>query len=269
MSIPTEIQDELVSVAQAAADAARAVTLAYFRGGELATESKGSAGFDPVTRADREAEAAIRAVLRARRPQDAVSGEEYPDTAGSSGLTWVLDPIDGTRSYMSGTPTWGTLIALRDETGPRLGLIDQPHTEERFLGGFGRAELCHRGRRRPLAVRPTRSLERAILFTTFPEIGTAAERAAFQAVSARAQLTRYGMDCYAYALLALGCIDLVIEAGLHAYDLQAPIAVVQAAGGVITDWRGAPAHEGGQVVAAATPELHAAALALLAPAAAG
>ncbi len=276
--LSTSDRQELIDAALAAADAARPVTLRWFRAPELSAENKavggGAAGegaggaeraesFDPVTRADREAEAAIRALLRARRPEDAVRGEEFPDTAGRSGLTWVLDPIDGTRGYMSGTPTWGTLIALRDEGGPLFGLIDQPFTGERFLGGFGRAELLHAGGSRPLAVRPAPALEQATLFSTFPEIGTPAERAGFEALSSRVRLTRYGMDCYAYALLALGCIDLVVEAGLHAFDVQAPIAVIEAAGGIVTDWQGNPAHDGGRILAAASARLHEQALEIL------
>ncbi|HHS89002.1 MAG TPA: histidinol-phosphatase [Rhodobacteraceae bacterium] len=257
------MQDELVAVALAAADVSRSVTMSYFRTPGLDTRNKDEGGFDPVTLADRRAEAAIRRLLEERRPQDAIRGEEYPDREGSSGLTWVLDPIDGTRGFISGTPTWGTLISLRDETGPVFGLIDQPFTDERFIGGFGRAELIRPVGRSPLAVRPAARLDQSILFSTFPEVGTGTEREAFLALSQKARLTRYGMDCYAYALLALGTVDLVVEAGLHAFDIQAPIAVIQAAGGIVTDWKGNPAHEGGRVVAAASPQLHEEALQVL------
>ena len=142
-------------------------------------------------------------------------------------------------------------------------MIDQPYTGERFLGGLGQADL--RGPRGavPLQTRTTPNLAEAILFSTFPEIGTAAERTAFQRVASACKLTRYGMDCYAYALLAAGHIDLVIEAGLNSYDICAPIAVIEAAGGVVTNWQGGPAHAGGQVLAAANAKLHAAALARL------
>jgi fructose-1,6-bisphosphatase/inositol monophosphatase family enzyme len=172
----------------------------------------------------------------------------------------VLDPIDGTRGFISGTPTWGTLISVRDADGPIFGLIDQPYIDERFAGGLNVAELRHGQTLTPLAVRLTSCLSDAILFSTFPEIGTPQEQAAFQAVSRDVKLTRYGMDCYAYALLAAGQIDLVIEAGLNAYDIQAPIAVIHAAGGIVTNWQGGPVHDGGQVLAAASRELHDAAL---------
>lgn len=252
----------LWALADRLADAAGAAILPYFRARDLTADSKG-VGFDPVTAADHAAEDAIRAILAAERPADGILGEERGRVAGSSGLTWILDPIDGTRGFLSGTPTWGVLIALADARGPFLGVIDQPYIGERFRGGLGRAEVTGPRGRAPLAARPPRPLDQAILFTTFPEIGTPAERDAFARVAARVRLVRYGMDCYAYALIAAGQIDLVIEAGLEAYDVAAPIAVIEAAGGVVTDWQGGPAQAGGQILAAANPAIHAAALAVL------
>jgi histidinol phosphatase-like enzyme (inositol monophosphatase family) len=260
--LPDSTIAEILAVADAVADAARVETLRHFRAPGLAAESK-RADFDPVTLADRAAEEAMRAVIAARRPEDAILGEEFAASAGTSGLTWVLDPIDGTRGYLSGTPTWGVLVAVSDASGPRYGLIDQPYIGERFAGGFGRAVCIGPGGTTPLGTRPARPLAEAFLFTTFPEIGTEAERSAFARVAARVRLTRYGMDCYAYALLAAGQIDLVIEAGLQPYDIHAPIAVIEAAGGIVTDWTGGPAHGGGRVLAAANPEVHAEALALI------
>lgn len=249
-------RNDLIAVANTMADAARGVILPHFRAATLTAENKLEGGFDPVTVADRAAEQAMRAVLSEMRPQDAILGEEYGATPGTSGLTWVLDPIDGTRAFISGTPTWGVLIAVSDETGPIFGIIDQPYIGERFSGGLGVAQMTGPHGSRALQTRSTASLEAATLFTTFPEIGTDAERQAFERVSQSVKLTRYGMDCYAYALLAAGQIDLVIEAGLNAYDIQGPIAVIEAAGGVVTNWEGAAAHEGGQVLAAANASLH-------------
>ncbi|MBK5927831.1 histidinol-phosphatase [Rhodobaculum claviforme] len=254
---------ELLATALDLADAARTAVLPYFRAQDLAADNKATAGFDPVTAADHAAESAMRAILAARRPQDAILGEEGGATAGTSGLTWVLDPIDGTRAFLAGAPTWGVLIALSDVTGPRIGVIDQPWTGERFVGTPTGAWMDGPRGRQALTTRPARPLEQAILLSTFPEIGTDAERAAFQELSARCRLTRYGLDCYAYALIAAGQIDLVVEAGLHPYDIHAPIAVIEAAGGVVTDWRGGPAHGGGRVLAAANPSIHAEALAIL------
>ncbi|WP_417523177.1 histidinol-phosphatase [Marinovum sp.] len=253
----------LWQVADEMADAARAAILPFFRGAALGTENKEAGGFDPVTLADRAAEQAMRDVLARRRPEDGILGEEFGHSAGSSGLTWVLDPIDGTRGFISGTPTWGVLIALSDADGPILGMIDQPYIGERFRGGGGVARMDGPQGARDLATRRIDQLSDALLFTTFPEVGTPDERAAFDRVAAEVKLTRYGMDCYAYALLAAGQVDLVIEAGLNAYDIQAPIAVIEAAGGKVTDWQGRPVHNGGQVLAAGSAALHAAAMARL------
>lgn len=254
---------ELVAVAHALADAARQATLLHFRTDGLSADTKETTRFDPITVADRLAELRMREILAARRPQDAILGEEYGARAGTSGLTWVLDPIDGTRGYLSGTPTWGVLISVRDASGPLYGIIDQPYIGERFEGGFGLAQVTGPMGQKPLKARPPRPLSEAILFTTFPEVGTPQDAAAFGRVAAQVRLTRYGTDCYAYALIAAGQIDLVIEAGLQPYDVQAPIAVIEASGGIVTDWQGGPAQDGGRVLAAANAQVHAAALALL------
>jgi len=260
--VPCDI-DVLIGTAHAMADAARAAVLPYFRNSTLVTDDKGVGRFDPVTIADRAAETAMRAVLASRRPDDAILGEEQAAKPGTSGLTWVIDPIDGTRAFISGTASWGVLVALCDADGPIYGLIDQPYIGERFEGGFGRSQVTGPMGTAPLATRGTADLGAATLFSTFPEIGTAAERAGFEAVRDRVRLTRYGMDCYAYALVAAGQVDLVIEAGLAAYDIAAPIAVIEAAGGIVTDWRGRPVHQGGRALAAANPAIHAAALSIL------
>ena len=263
MRVSTALASELVSVAHELADVARVATLSHFRSPDLTADTKETQRFDPVTVADRLSEERMREVLARRRPSDGILGEEYGATSGTSGLTWVLDPIDGTRSYMSGMPTWGVLISVRDATGPLYGIIDQPYIGERFEGGLGRAQMKGPMGEAVLAVRSPRPLADAVLFSTFPEVGTVDEGAAFRRVASRARLVRYGTDCYAYALIAAGQIDLVIEAGLKAYDVQAPIAVIEAAGGIVTDWQGRPVHEGGQVLAAASRDLHAEAMALL------
>lgn len=262
-TIGTAEAADLVATAHALADAARVATLTHFRKPGLTADNKEAAGFDPVTVADRLSEERMRAILSTRRPQDGILGEEFGHVAGTSGLTWVLDPIDGTRGYVSGTPTWGVLIAVGDSAGPVYGIIDQPYIGERFEGGLGRAEVNGPMGRGVLQARPARPLAEAIVMTTFPEVGTPEDAAAFRRVASRARLVRYGTDCYAYALIAAGQIDLVIEAGLQAYDVQAPIAVIEAAGGIVTDWQGGPAHQGGRVLAAANRAIHAEALALL------
>lgn len=262
-TLTPDLTRELVQVAHALADAARPIALQYFRRGGQNIENKLAGDFDPVTVADREIEREMWEILAKSRPDDGILGEEFGAKQGTSGLVWVLDPIDGTRGFISGTPTWGVLIAVGPESGPEIGIIDQPFTGERFIGTPDGA-LWQRGdAQQKLAVRRCANLKDAILFTTFPEVGTPQDRRAFERVRDTVKLARYGTDCYAYGLLAAGQIDLVIEAGLNAYDIQGPLAVIKAAGGFVTNWQGGPAHAGGQVIAAGDPATHAAALALL------
>lgn len=262
VALNEQVKTELRYCAHEMAEAARSAILPLFRS-DLRAENKEDGGFDPVTEADRAAEQAMRAILKNRRPQDAIFGEEFGASEGESGLQWVLDPIDGTRGFISGTPTWGVLISIRDAGGPLYGIIDQPYIGERFEGGFGLALLKGPFGTRDLRTKSTKTLSDATILTTFPEIGTKAEADAFHRLAGQCKLVRYGMDCYGYALLAAGQVDLVVEAGLSAYDIQAPIAVVSAAGGLLTDWKGRPAHEGGQALAAANNDLHQQALAIL------
>ena len=263
---------ELTELANALADRAGSASLQYFRAPDLDADDKGDDGkgagrFDPVTAADRAAERVMRELLAARRPDDAVFGEEEARTAGSSGLTWVLDPIDGTRAFISGLPVWGTLIALDDGSRGRIGIVDQPYIGERFVGVIGNARveawMTGPAGRRPLHTRPCPGLERATVFTTDPFLFTAAEAEAFAVIRGRARLTRYGTDCYAYALLAMGLVDLVIETGLAAYDIAAHVPIIEAAGGRVTDWQGHDCRWGGRAVAAGSIEVHAAALEIL------
>jgi histidinol phosphatase-like enzyme (inositol monophosphatase family) len=256
------LQRDLRDVAHALADAAREATLLHFRT-VLTADNKEATGFDPVTIADRLSEERMRAILARRRPRDGIIGEEFAPKISETGLTWVLDPIDGTRSYLAGTPTWGVLIAVSDANGPIYGLIDQPYIGERFEGGLGLSQMTGPHWSRPLGTRGARPLADCLLMSTFPEVGTVAEGAAFRRLVPQCRMTRYGTDCYAYALIAAGQIDLVVEAGLQTYDVQAPIAVIEAAGGIVTDWQGRPCPQGGQVLAAANAQVHAAAMAVL------
>lgn len=253
------------------ADAARAASLVHFRNG-VTVQNKAAGGFDPVTAADRAAEAAIRALLAEHRPEDGITGEEEAAVVSRSGRTWVIDPIDGTRAFLAGLPSWCVLIALVEESGPVLSVIDQPHIGERFLGSTGPAGrstfLEHAGALTRLSVRAPSRLAEAIGETTDPYLFAGAEAQVFEAVRGCARLIRYGQDAYGYAVLAHGGIDFVIESGLKSWDAAALVPVVEGAGGILTDWSGGPAHEGGQVVAAASQALHAELLDALAPAAA-
>ncbi|MCY4006932.1 MAG: histidinol-phosphatase [Rhodobacteraceae bacterium] len=261
--LDSQLETELVDVAHTLADTARQVTLRHFRSPSLSSENKSKQDWDPVTEADRQCELAMREILSRRRPDDGILGEEFANVESHSGLTWILDPIDGTRSFICGTPVWGVLISVSDDCAPLFGIIDQPYIGERYEGGFGRAVMHGHGAKRAFATRETSRLRDAALFTTFPEVGTDAERQAFERLAGMTRITRYGLDCYSYALTAIGQIDLVVEAGLAPYDVHAPIAVVTAAGGVVTDWSGGPAHHGGQIIAAANVRLHRLALEVL------
>ncbi|MCB8840769.1 histidinol-phosphatase [Aurantimonas sp. VKM B-3413] len=244
------------------ADAADGETLPRFRaGGQV--DNKLAAAFDPVTEADRAAEEAIVAAIAARFPDHAILGEEY-GASGTSDQLWVIDPIDGTRAFISGLPVWGTLIGYCEAERARLGIMSQPFTGERYLADGENAWLERAGERSRLAVRGTRSIEAATVFTTSPRLFSGGLLQRFETLEARARLTRFGTDCYAFAMLAAGHVDLVVESGLKPYDIVALIPIIEQAGGIITTLSGGRAEQGGDVVAAATAELHAAALELLA-----
>ncbi len=226
--------------------------------------------FDPVTAADRGAESAIRTALAKRHPDHGVIGEEYGEDRPDAEFVWVIDPIDGTRAFIAGLPVWTTLIGLRHEGEPVLGSIGQPYLDEIYIGHAGGARLLSHGASRPLAVRRGVPLSRAIIATTDPRACfNRAELAAWNQVVDAARLARLGCDAYAYAMVAAGTIDLVIEAGLKAWDIEAAIPLIAGAGGLVTDWRGAAVgRQGGQVVIAGDKSLLGQALAALAPAAA-
>jgi histidinol phosphatase-like enzyme (inositol monophosphatase family) len=233
-------------------------------------KDKGLPGaYDPVTAADRGAEAAIRQRIAEHWPAHGVIGEEYGEDRPDAEFVWVIDPIDGTRAFIAGLPVWTTLIALRHQGAPVLGSIGQPYLGELFIGHAGGSRLIGREATRPLAVRRDRALASAIIATTDPHSGfDAIEMAAWRAVRNTARLARFGCDAYAYAMVAAGLIDLVLEAHLKCWDIDAATPVIAGAGGAVTEWRGAPigAH-GGQAAISAGGDLLAEVLPLLADAA--
>ena len=242
---------------------AGAVVLPYFRQ-TMVVGDKGKQGFDPVTEADRGAEQALRAAILARYPDHGVLGEEFGETPGAGVYRWVIDPIDGTRAFVCGVPTWGTLIALCKHDRPVLGLMSQPFVGECFVGGSGEAWHLRGDTRRLLRTRDNTDLATSYLFATAPEMfAPETEWPAFQRLAKRVRLARFGIDCYAYCLLAAGHLDLVVEAGLGYYDIAPLMPLIEAAGGIVTDWTGAPVRGGGRVIAAANASLHAQALAVL------
>jgi len=239
--------------------------LPYFRT-SIGVEDKSAAGmrFDPVTQADRAAELAIRALIKRDFPEHGIIGEEYGNERTDAEYVWVLDPIDGTKSFISGMPAWGTLIALTHFGTPVFGMMHQPFIGERFSGDGAAASYRGPAGARALLARPCAALGDAIMFTTSPRLMSAEDRAAFGRVEEAVKLSRYGGDCYAYCMLAAGHVDLVIETGLKPHDIVALIPIVAGAGGVVTAWDGGPATQGGRIIAAGDKRVHAAAMELLA-----
>jgi len=246
------------------ADCAGEVQRRYFRT-PVSVETK--ADSSPVTIVDREAEARMRELIEAAFPEHGILGEEHGPVRTDAEFVWVLDPIDGTKSFITGRPLFGTLIALAHRGRPVLGLIDQSILQERWVGIDGAGAVWNG---RPISVRPCPRLDAAVLFATSPAMfATAPEAGAFARLQSKVRLPMFGGDCYAYGLLAMGFADLVVEASLQPYDFMALAPVIEGAGGRITDWRGRPLRleSAGQVVAAGDPRVHEAACALLAEAA--
>lgn len=262
------------------ADAAGEAILPHFRAlqqvdNKLENNVSATRGsYDPVTIGDRNAEKAIREVIQRYRPLDGVYGEEFGYKETESGFTWVLDPIDGTRGFVCGLTTWGTLISLYDGCRSVLGVMDQPVMGERFVATFGatsgndqvlpaQAYVDNRGVRQSLSCSNTIHLKDSLLCITSPDIYQGDNWPLYKQLTEAVASTRYGTDCYGYAMLACGHVDLVIEPALEPYDIQALVPLIEAAGGVITDWSGTAVNGGGDIVAAATEELHQQALTLI------
>lgn len=236
--------------------------LPFFRT-QLGVENKAPGGFDPVTAADRAAEVTLRSMIKRKFSAHGILGEEFEDERLDAEYVWVLDPIDGTKSFISGMPAWGTLIALTRNGQAVYGMMHQPFIGERFTGDGRGARYRGPAGDRDLYVRPCERLENAILFTTSPLLMQGDDRVKFGEVEKVVRLSRYGGDCYAYCMLAAGQVDLVIETGLNAYDIMALIPIIRGAGGVVTNWEGGPPEQGGRIVAAGDARVHEAALKML------
>ena len=260
-SIPIDLDlvaQTLLDAAEAAADH----TLPLFRT-HMAVDNKLTAGFDPVTEADRAAETAIRAIIASRFPDHAVIGEEWGNS-GASEFTWIIDPVDGTRSFISGAPVWGTLIGLAYQGVAFAGLMSQPVIGDIFLGLPGRASYRRGAIDQTMRTSGQTELDAARVFTTTPSLFRTPDlMGKWRAIESATRLQRFGMDCYGYALLAAGHADLVIEPFLNTYDIAALVPIIRQAGGAIACWDGSDPTGGGNVVAAATPELLEKALALV------
>jgi myo-inositol-1(or 4)-monophosphatase len=245
-----------VAFAGRLADAARRVTLGA-AAGMRSVEDKGRNGrFDPVTAADREAERVMRSLIEAQYPDHGIDGEEYPPKVSGGRYRWSLDPIDGTRAFICGLPSWTTLIALLEDASPLVGIIDAPMVGERYIGAGGTTKLAAAGGTRPLMASGCTSLSDARLATTDPFLFEGEDASRFERVRRAVRLARYGYDAYGYARLAAGGIDLVVENGLQPHDIGALVPVVRGAGGVIGNWRGGDDLVLGDIIAAASQPLY-------------
>jgi histidinol-phosphatase len=253
-----ELEDFALELARTAGGIAQA----HFRRA-LTIDNKGGAAFDPVTSADRAIERVLRANIVERYPEHGIVGEEDDERPARSDYTWFIDPIDGTRAFMTGSPLWGTLVGLTHRGLPLFGLLAQPVLEEIFFGGPSGSWLIKSDGRDRLKSRACTALKDAVLASTHPSMFSGAAATAFASLAERCLLHRFGGDCYNYAMLAAGFIDLVVEGKLKSYDIVPLIPILEGAGCVVTDWKGRRPLSGGNVIAAATPELHAAALAVV------
>jgi len=251
--------DQCLDLALGLADAAGEVIRPYFRQ-PLTVDDK--ADLTPVTIADRAAERAMRSLIESRFPEHGIVGEEFGRVREPAEFVWTLDPIDGTKSFISGVPLFGTLIALTHSRRPILGIIDQPISRERWVGVAGRPTTLNGA---VVRCRTCPALSAATLFATTPDMFKGGDAAGFGRVSGAVKLTRFGADCYAYGLLAAGFIDLVLEASLKPYDFCAMVPIVAGAGGIATDWRGGSLDlaSDGRILVAGDRRAHRAALALL------
>lgn len=239
--------------------------LQYFRKPVVIENKAGPGAFDPVTKADRAAERAVCKALKAQFPDHGLIGEEYGTRNPHSRYQWVVDPIDGTRSFIMGSPLWGTLIGLLEDGEPVLGLMDQPFTGERIWSDIRASYLRIRdGVSKRIKTRPCPRMDDAILTSTHPDVFEGPrQQQALQSLKRSVRMTRYGGDCYGYGLLAAGHVDLIVEAGLKTYDIAPLIPIIERAGGIVTTWDGGPATAGGNIVAAGDPRVHEAALKLI------
>ncbi len=253
-----ELEDFALELARTAGGIAHA----HFRQ-PITVENKSASAFDPVTNADRAIERVLRTAIDARYPDHGIVAEEEGERAGAGEYTWFIDPIDGTRAFITGSPLWGTLIGLARRGLPLFGLLVQPVLEEVFFGAPSGSWLIKAERRDRLRSRACKELGAAMLASTHPDMFDAGRAPAFRALASQCRLTRFGGDCYNYAMLAAGHLDLVVESQLKPYDIVPLIPILEGAGCIVTDWRGQPALSGGDVVAAGSRELHTAALAVL------
>jgi len=256
-------REQIVSFLKDLSGVAAEQTLPWFR--NLAEiDNKQPDGFDPVTKADKSAEKAIRNTIEKHFPEHGILGEEFGTKNENAEYVWVIDPIDGTRAFIAGIPVWGTLIGLCHNSVPIAGIMAQPFTGELFYSDGQASFFEHGGKIKALKTAANTDLSKSILMATTPELFKGSAIAAFERLSDKSRMVRYGADCYAYCMLASGQVDIVAEAGLSYYDVAALIPIIENAGGIITGWQGEPFGPSGKALASANTDLHEKALSLLA-----
>lgn len=263
MSISVEDRSQFIAFTHELAAVAGPPALKHFRSGGSVDNKSGELAIDPVTAGDREAEAAMRSLIEARYPDHGIIGEEYGDKDPDAAFVWVLDPIDGTRGFVLGLPTWGTLIGLLHNGSPIVGAMAQPFVGDFFVGDGQSAYLIRGDDKKRLRVSPCPDFAKASIATTSASLFDDVERARYDRIENQCGLIRYGTDCYAYALLAAGFIDLVIESGLKPFDIVALIPIIEGAGGTVSNWSGEGAAGGGQILACGDKSLYEKALEIL------
>jgi len=249
--------DSYITFGRSLVDEAGAIALKYFRTTVEIENKKEDGNFDPVTRADREVELFIRQRISSKFPGHGIVGEEFGKVNSDNPTVWIIDPIDGTRTFMSGMTGWGILLGLMENGQPIIGFMHQPYLEETWVGTPEGASMTRRGETRALTTSATESLSDSVLYCTHPEIFRSKQRLSnFKNLASRVKLMRYGGDCYAYCLLAMGFVDIIVEDDLQPYDILPLVPIIEAAGGVVTDIEGNLPHQGGLVVTAANKHLH-------------
>ena len=236
----------------------------YFRKSDLNFKNKSKTHFDPVSKADKNTETVMRNLILKFRPNDTIIGEENNSVVGSSGLSWIIDPIDGTRGFMAGQTSWTVLISLSEGEKPLFGIIYQPFSDEMFIGDQYSCEYLHQGKINKIFVKKCNNISDAIIHTTDPNMGNCKENSAMEALRNHCKLARYSLDAYAYGLVAFGNIDLIVESSMQIYDIQAPLCIIKAAGGTFSDWNGGNDFTSGRILASGDQSIHKEALKILA-----
>ena len=255
---------DLIDLGKKVAIAGGKEAMNYFRKSDLSFKNKSTTHFDPVSKADENTESIMMNLILKNRPNDTIYSEEKVDIKGSSGFSWIIDPIDGTRGFMAGQISWTILVALIEGEKHHFGIIYQPFSDEMFIGQHNICEYFHKGISKKIFVKNCKKVSNAIIHTTDPNMGSNDENSAMAELRNNCKLSRYSLDSYAYGLLAYGNIDLIVESSMKYYDIQAPLCVIKAAGGIFSDWRGGNNFTDGRILASGNDCVHKEALEILA-----